>query len=269
MPTDPEQTADQIADLQAQMDAARSECIRPIIMEHLHRAMRAKSQTDKYHEYHALCVACLNYIDDEDLKEEIKEDLQRPETNLSTDFIRNYKAEMMSGVPNYLILENEYAKLIPKIVAVWLKVQKALVEQGLIPWALQYPESMLEGAIMDELLSLINARKFREAASLKESERTMARVPEPMPLTPIEDEDAEEEEPPVRPAPSERIVEPEPDRFTPAEPEPEVPIEEYSDEEIEKGAELLKKLLADKLRVAKEQAERLRHARERGNTRED
>jgi hypothetical protein len=171
--TDPDQTADQVADLQAQLDQTRSECIRPIIMEHIHRAMRAKSNTDKYHEYHALCVGCLNYLEDEDLKAEIMKDLEKPDTNLSNDFIRCYKAEMRAGVPNYLILENEYSRLVPRIVKVWLKVQKALVEQELVPWSLTYPEQLVEGSLMDELIADIQMQKFRRAAPFHSPETTM------------------------------------------------------------------------------------------------
>lgn len=178
MPTDPDQTADQVADLQAQLDQTRSECIRPIIMEHIHRAMRAKSNTDKYHEYHALCVGCLNYLDDEDLKTEIMKDLEKPDTNLSNDFIRCYKAEMRSGVPNYLILENEYSRLVPRIVKVWLKVQKALVEQELVPWSLTYPEQILEGSLMDELIADIQMQKFRHAVPVYGAEAMAIGIPE-------------------------------------------------------------------------------------------
>ena len=176
---DPDESAVQVADLQAQLDQTRSECIRPLIMDHLHRAMRAKSNTDKFHEYQALCIACLSYIEDDELKNEIVKDLERPDTNLSNDFIRNYKAEMSSGVPNYLILEHEYSKLVPRIVRVWLKVQKALVEQELIPWALTYPENMLKEAFMNELFTIIQMRKFRQSTPIHDVEKKMIGQPEP------------------------------------------------------------------------------------------
>jgi len=267
--TDPDQTADQVADLQAQLDQTRSECIRPIIMEHIHRAMRAKSNTDKYHEYHALCVGAISYIDDEELKLEIMKDLEKPDTNLSNDFIRCYKAEMKSGVPNYLILENEYARLVPRIVRVWLKVKKALVEQELIPWSLTYPEQLLEGSLMDALIADIQMAKFRQAAPIHEvmaigASEVNAQFPAPHNHHLDETEERGEEQaeevsmtldeadPPQE---GERIAEPEPDRFSPLSPEPKKPllpefeheeIPEYSDEEIASGAEVIKKLLQEK-----------------------
>jgi len=269
--TDPDQTADQVADLQAQLDQSRSECIRPIIMEHIHRAMRSKSNTDKYHEYHSLCVGCLGYLEDEDLKAEIMRDLEKPETNLSNDFIRCYRAEMKSGVPNYLILENEYARIVPRIVKVWLKVQKALVEQELVPWSLTYPEQLVEGSLMDELLTDIQMQKFRGAAPVHGAETLAFEAPRvDSQLLQVHnhynDEDEDELQArgnvPAEEAVSEdsvhtgeRLTEPVVDRFSPLDPEPPIPAnvekvdgdEVYSDEEIDRGAEAIKKLLRENL----------------------
>jgi hypothetical protein len=292
-------------------------------MEHLHRAMRAKSNTDKYHEYHALCVACLSYIDDEDLKQEIQKDLSRPDTNLSNDFIRNYKAEMKSGVPNYLILENEYSRLVPRIVMVWLKVQRALIDQDLIPWTLTYPEKVLEGSLIDEVLTDIQMQKFKRATPIREAERAAMGVPgttpqlmdnipthsyfddDDSPMTigsekpgkefeqeatenirdeeeavselekQLEEVEAEPDSVPEEiaeenetnpPQAGERIAEPELDRISPLDAEPPLPdptdeeIPEYSDEEIERGAEAMKRLLREKMEA--KNARQLRHPRE-------
>jgi len=240
MPANSDETADQVADLQAQLDQTRSECIRPIIMEHIHRAMRAKSNTDKYHEYHALCVGAISYIEDEELKLEIMKDLEKPDTNLSNDFIRCYKAEMKSGVPNYLILENEYARLVPRIVKVWLKVKKALVEQELIPWSLTYPEQILEGSLMDELIADIQMQKFRRAAPLHSTETMAMGAPEvDSGLLQVHNHHDDEDE-------GEEEVHGE---------EPSIPANEengdgdrtYNNEEIEKGAEAIKKLQQERM----------------------
>ena len=297
MADDPNQTADQVSDLQAQMDQSRAECIRPVIMDHIHRYMRAKSMTDKYHEMESLITFCVNYIDDENVKDQIMVELDTDVVNFSNDFVRNYKAEVSSGVPWHIIFENEYRKLIPGLRKVWIKVQKALVEQELIPWALTYPEKMLEGALIDEVIADIQMQKFRKSADMRNAEAKITGIPtQPIqtissyndlnddfedeatdeeeefvgtiPVTPkmeepvVEEEsiidEEEEDEPtidePPPPEPGERLFEPEPERYNSYDKEPSLPLipmsapdpeveQQYSDEEIERGAEALKKVL--------------------------
>lgn len=297
MADDPNQTADQVSDLQAQMDQSRSECIRPVIMDHVHRYMRAKSMTDKYHEMESLITFSLNYVEDENIKETVLKDLDMADVNFSNDFVRNYKAEMRSGVPWHIILENEYRTLLPRLRRVWMKVQKALVDQELIPWALTYPEKMLEGALIDEVITDIQMQKFRKSADMRNAEAKITGIPmEPIqtissyddfnddfeeveneeeefvgtiPVTLkteesiVEEEsiidDEEEDEPtieePLPLEPGERLFEPELERYKSYDEEPSLPLlpepepedeQQYSDEEIEKGAEAFKKILKEK-----------------------
>ncbi len=148
-----EQAANEVSDLQASLDPARSESLKPVIMDHVHRYLRAKSSTDKYMELEGLISFCLPYVRDRTVQLEIENLMSTDDYSFSNDFIRNYKSEVTMGVPWNVILENEYRKLIPKVKKLWFKVQTELVKQELLPWSLTYPEKLLESALIDEILN--------------------------------------------------------------------------------------------------------------------
>ena len=148
-----EESEEQVRDLQSQMDQSRSECIRPIIFDHIHRYSRAKNHVDKAFELESLITLCTPYIEDEEVRLDMEKEMETPEANFSSDFIRNYKAEWQSGVSYQIAIENEARKVLPVLRKIWSKVQKEMIKQELIPWTLSYPEKMLEGALMNQLIT--------------------------------------------------------------------------------------------------------------------
>jgi hypothetical protein len=249
----------EVSDLQSQMDPTRSECIRPVIMDHIHRYERAKSMTDKYMELEGLITFCIPYMDDRKLREELEHDMSEDEVNFSSDFIRNYKSEFVAGISWNVILENEYRRLLPKLRRIWFKVHKSLMRQDLIPWSLTYPEKMLESALMDELMTdLQSGPSAEQAIQIQAGERQMLTAGEPPPwvetksLTQMndvefaEDYTEEAEDPtvativPILP-PAEGVS----DAIDAEESDGEVETDEEPDEELEEAAKEDEPKLAD------------------------
>jgi hypothetical protein len=169
---------DEVSDLQNQMNPERSECVRPLIMDHVHRYLRADGMTKKFHELEGLVTFCTPYIEDRKLRESIEAAMESEDLNMP-DFIRNYKSENRSGVSWSIVLEGEYARLHPKLRRIWFKVQKALVRQDLIPWSLTYPEKMLESELMNELLSDLQGSPGAELRVAEASKQIRSGEPPP------------------------------------------------------------------------------------------
>jgi hypothetical protein len=187
---------DEVADAQASLDPTRSECVRPTILDHFHRWMRAKDMVDRFMELDGLIRACVPFVSDPRTARDVSAALEAP--LLRADILTKNTNLFLSGVPIGILELNEAWVRYPQMCDIWAIVQRDLVRSGLLPWALQYPERALEGRmlgrLMDELDSEINALPMAELPrpSLIAEEHIpvpTAIAPSPMPPQ-IRDEDS-------------------------------------------------------------------------------
>jgi len=159
-----DQALDEVADAQASLDPTRSECVRPTILDHFHRWMRAKSMTDKFMELDGLIRACTPHLNDPRTIKDVYALLSNP--TLRQDILTKHTDKYLTGVPISVLENNECWTRYPLLADIWDLVQKDLVRSGLLPWALTYPERMLEGQMLNRLLeeieSEVSAQPIRE-----------------------------------------------------------------------------------------------------------
>ena len=155
---------DETVDLQAAMDPTRSECVRPTILDHYHRWMRSMSMTEKFMELDGLIRACLPHMRDFRAVKEVLDLLDDP--ILRQDILTKNTDKYLANVPISVLEMNECWVRYPLLADIWDIVQKDLVRSGLLPWAMEYPERVLEGRmlnrLMDEIDSEMNALPLAE-----------------------------------------------------------------------------------------------------------
>lgn len=155
---------DETVDLQAAMDPTRSECVRPTILDHYHRWMRSMSMSEKYMELDGLIRSCLPHMRDFRAVKEVLDLLDNP--ILRQDILTKNTDKFLANVPINVLEQNECWIRYPLLADIWDIVQKDLVRSGLLPWAMEYPERVLEsrmlGRLMDEIDSEMNALPLAE-----------------------------------------------------------------------------------------------------------
>lgn len=172
-PYNVDDASNEIQDAQASMDPTRSECARPTILDHFNRYMRAKTMRDKYMELEGLISSCLAYVSDPRVAKEVEELMNDGNPNLSDDFITKRKDMWAAGVDWYTIEENEYRARLRALRAIWYPIHRDLARSGLLPWAMQYPDKILHGAFMQQVVDNIQTFNFEEEVPIK------PRLPEP------------------------------------------------------------------------------------------
>lgn len=148
----------EISDAQMAMDPTRSECVRPTILDHYHRWMRAKSMTDKFMELDGLIRACLPHMTDPRAVKEVVGLLDDP--ILRQDILTKNTDKFLAGVSVTILEMNECWIRYPLLADIWDIVQKDLVRSGLLPWAMQYPDKILRGAFMQQVVDNIETLNF-------------------------------------------------------------------------------------------------------------
>jgi hypothetical protein len=192
---------DETVDLQAALDPTRSECVRPTILDHYHRWMRSMSMLEKFMELDGLIRACLPHMSNPRAITDVLERLDNP--NLRQDILTKNADKYLANVPINVLEMNECWVRYPLLADIWDIVQKDLVRSGLLPWAMQYPERMLEGRmlnrLMDEIDFEIGAQPItglpRPSAIAEELPQLSAAIAPPPMLEQVHDEAT----PPVRP----------------------------------------------------------------------
>jgi len=196
-----DQALDEVADAQASLDPTRSECVRPTILDHFHRWMRAKSMVDKFMELDGLIRACLPHMSDPRAVRDVMDRLDDP--ILKADILRSNSDKYLMGVPIGVLENNECWTRYPILASTWDVVQKDLVRSGLLPWAMQYPERVLEGRMLGRLLDELDSEI--SVLPLAEPQRPSVNVEERLQLPtliappPIVAQDLVEASPPVKP----------------------------------------------------------------------
>ncbi len=155
------QAQDEIADAQMAMDPTRSECVRPTILDHYHRWMRARSASDKYWELDSLIRACQPHISDPQVARDVQDML---ENQMLRDSPLKKNSDMfLSGrISQGGIEVDECWRRYPMLGDIWNLVQKDLVRSGLLPWAMQYPDKILRSAFMQEIVNNIETLSFEQ-----------------------------------------------------------------------------------------------------------
>ena len=172
------QAMNEIVDLQASMDPTRSECVRPTILDHFHRWMRAPSMIDKYMELDGLIRACLPHMGNPRAVADVLERLDDP--ILRQDILTKNTDLWLANVPIGVIELNECWVRYPRLADIWDIVQKDLVRSGLLPWALSYPERALDSYIYGRLMERIEEKRL-----LMEREKFGAERPQPLLPQPV------------------------------------------------------------------------------------
>lgn len=155
-----DQAADEVVDAQAALEPTRSECVRPVVLDHVHRWMRAKSMADKFMELDGLIRICLPHMTDPNAVKEVEEALNN--SLLRGDIITKNHDLVLAGIPVSIIEDNECWIRYPFLADVWYMVQKDLTRSSFLPWALQYPDAALEGMTLNRLMEDIEAGEFEK-----------------------------------------------------------------------------------------------------------
>lgn len=119
-----------------------SQSIRNLILKYAEEYLSAGTNTKKYMVLEGLIALCTDYIKNDTVRESILYKLKARELNLASDFLNIYKDHARTTGWE-IILENEYRKLLPEVRDIWFVVQKAIVDQGLLPWAFPDPKAEL------------------------------------------------------------------------------------------------------------------------------
>jgi len=170
-----DQALDEVADAQASMDPTRSECVRPTILDHFHRWMRAKSMTDKFMELDGLIRACLPHMTNSQAVKDVLDRLDDP--ILRQDILTKNADKYLTGVPIGILEMNECWTRYPLLADIWDIVQKDLVRSGLLPWALSYPEKALDSYIYSRLMERVEEKRIAREREKFAAERPPARLP--------------------------------------------------------------------------------------------
>jgi len=198
-----DQALDEVADAQASLDPTRSECVRPTILDHFHRWMRAKSLLDKYMELDGLIRACLPHIQSDRTRKDVLEALDDP--SLRGDILTQNADKFFAGVPFGILEANEAYHRYPILASIFDIVQRDLVASGLLPWALSYPEKALDSYIYGQLMQRVEEKR-NESDRIREVEHSRnafaGAVPVPL-LASVQNRD------PERTAPHPEPTEPE------------------------------------------------------------
>lgn len=190
-----DQADNEIADAQMALDPTRSECVRPTILDHLHRLMRAKSMTDKYMELEGLIRSTIPHMSDPRATAEVMKLLDDP--TLRQDILTKHADKFFAGVSLGLLEQNECWVRYPLLCDIWIIIQKDLVRSGLLPWALSYPEKALDSYIYGQLMQRVEERRM-EAESAREADRNRTAFAEARPvplLASVQDRDPEQTAP--------------------------------------------------------------------------
>ena len=134
------------------------ECDFLLVMEHESRVASTRCATDAFWEYRHLIIASLQYIEDEHFRDEVQKALLDPRNILTTDIIRNFKAEIATGTPYSVIWEVLYSRLEPMMELLWGKVKRYLVQQQLLPWTIGDPQGQIQSMLLDQLSSKLSAK---------------------------------------------------------------------------------------------------------------
>ncbi len=200
-----DQALDEVADAQASLDPTRSECVRPTILDHYHRWMRAKSMTDKFMELDGLIRACHPHMGDSKAIKEVLERLDDP--NLRQDILTKNADKFIAGVPIGILEMNECWTRYPLLADIWDIVQKDLVRSGLLPWALSYPEKALDSYIYGQLMERVEEKRLAMEREKFAAEQPAPQLPAaidsprvPLPSI-LRDEDLETRKVPIGPRP--------------------------------------------------------------------
>lgn len=226
------EATEEVVDLQASMDPTRSECVRPTVLDHLHRQMRSKTWRDKYMELHGMITACLVYCTP-NVKGEARKILYE-EHELYEDYITKNKDKHDSGVDWGTIEESEFMQRYPFLEKVWFLLHDDLMASGHLPWALSYPEKALDSLVYGQLMD-----KMEEAKMQEELDRIRKNDPMPMFQT-----GAGEPRPlalPVKGVPKAEVEKLEKDLS--GDPAPDASEDGPSDEEMQAAADKIKRQL--------------------------
>lgn len=171
----------EIADAQMAMDPTRSECVRPTVLDHYNRWMRSKSMTDKFMELDGLIRACLPHMSDPHAVKDVLDLLDDP--ILRQDILTKNADKYIAGVPIGVLEMNECWVRYPRLADIWGIVQKDLVRSGLLPWAMTYPDKILHGRFMQQLIDKMETFGFEPEPT---SRPQLPQPHEPARATPID-----------------------------------------------------------------------------------
>ena len=153
------------------------DCIFLLVMKRLDKLASTQNMTSRYMGLHGLIMLCRNFVEDEDLRKEIEKEMNDPHNNFTSDFLRNYKAEISAGTPYTVVLEDEYRKLVPKMERLWSKVYQSLIRQQLLPWTITDAEKQLEGMIVDRTTERMVSIMSEEQRFARASSQSIERMP--------------------------------------------------------------------------------------------
>jgi len=242
----------EIADAQAAMDPTRSECVRPTVLDHLHRQMRADTWRKKYMELHGIITACLAYASPT-VKEQAKKQLHE-EHELYEDYITKNKDKHDAGIDWFTIEESEFMQRYPLLERVWFMIHEDLMMSGHLPWALTYPEKALDSQVYGQLMDEMEERKM-QAELAKASKSLPGPTPLGLPpgLMPSRESKPEVTTPKIQDEIS-KLEKEEPKSETPFV---DAEVRFMSDKELDGCAETIKKGL---MRLSKDKKEKARAA---------
>lgn len=153
MPTD-----ENDQDLAAAFSPLRASCAYEQVVDDLAKLSKCRTMTDEFFCLSHLINGCVEFVEDQRVREEVESDLSDGRNNFTSDFLHVYRAEASAGVPYTIILEDEYKKLVPVMRKIWGKVLRAMIQQQLLPWTITDSERQLEGTMIDNLMIRMNSR---------------------------------------------------------------------------------------------------------------